>query len=410
MRWLPELAGCKRAGTELKWSWSVKGAEANASGEAGSFGADRVLTVIAEQAFARVPGGTGRYTREVVAALGSAVPSGWSARSVTAWHGDPSPVRVAGVRGPHRLPVEARILARLWERGLGPSVGGTVVHALTPLAPARLRRGQVLVMTVHDAIPFTHPETLTPHGAAWHRLMIGRGSELAAAVVVPTHAVAADLLAAGIGRRVEVIGEGTAPALSAAVSLAEISRLTQSLGLPGRYLLTVGTLEPRKGLDILLDAIALAPGRDVELAVVGQPGWGGSDIAAQAAARGITDRVHVLGRLSDADLATVMAGACASVTPSRSEGFGLPLLEAMSRGIPVIHSDAAALVEVAGEAGLAVPVGDSIALSAAIDLVLGDPALAARMSTAGRLRAADFSWDTVASQLWDLYQDVVRTT
>ncbi len=366
---------------------------------------EALLTLITEQILARVPGGTGRYTREVAAAVGGAAPPGWRVAGVTAWHVDVARARVPGVEGPSRLAVGARLLARAWERGWPPSVAGAVVHALTPLAPPRLRPGQVLVVTVHDAVPYTHPETLTPRGAAWHRVMIGRAAVEAAALVVPTRAVAAALTAAGVGGRVEVIGEGPPAVLRRPVSAAEIDDVRARLGLPRRYLLTVGTLEPRKGLDVLLDALAADP-TGVTLAVVGQPGWGGSDLAAEAGRRGISDRVRVLGRLPDESLAAVLAGAAVAVVPSRSEGFGLPLLEAMSRGVPVIHSDAAALVEVAGGAGLTVPVGDSGALAAAISRVLRDPDLAARMSTAGRLRAVDFSFDTVAEQLWALYREV----
>ena len=370
-----------------------------------------VLTLIAEQIYARVPGGTGRYSREVVAAVGASAPPGWRARSVTAWHRDRGPARIAGVDGPDRLPFDQRVLARLWERGLGPTLGGAVVHALTPLAPARLRRGQSLVVTVHDAVPYTHPETLTARGATWHRLMIERADRLAAALVVPTEAVAAGLRAAGIDGRIEVIGEGVASALAVPVPTADIERVRNRLGLPRRYALTVGTLEPRKGLDVLLDALsspalAGAESADVGFVVVGQPGWGDSDVAAEAGRRGVGDRVRVLGRLSDADLAAVMAGATVSVTPSRSEGFGLPLLEAMTRGIPVVHSDAPALAEVADGAGVCVPAGDAGALGSAIAEVLTNPDFAARMSRAGRLRAADFSWESVAERLWVLYQDV----
>ncbi|MET3808762.1 glycosyltransferase involved in cell wall biosynthesis [Nakamurella sp. UYEF19] len=365
-----------------------------------------LLTLITEQMLARVPGGTGRYSREVATAVGAAVPSGWQVRAVTAWHRDLRPARVPEVAGPYRLPAEARVLARLWERGLPPTVAGRVIHALTPLAPPRLRRGQSLVVTVHDAVPYTHPETLTPRGAAWHRLMIERAAAIAGALVVPTNAVAAALAEAGVGGRIEVISEGAAPSLKGPVPVAEVERVKASFGLPDRYALVVGTLEPRKGLDILLDAMALGRDPMVPLVVVGQPGWGDADVEQEALRRGIADRVLVLGRLPDEELTAVLGGASVEVVPSRSEGFGLPLLEAMSRGIPVVHSDAAALVEVAGDAGICVPVGDVEALAAAISTVLTDPELAVRLSTAGRLRAADFSWDAVAEELWALYLDV----
>lgn len=365
-----------------------------------------VLTLLVEQIFAPVPGGTGRYSREVAAAVGASVPADWRVRSVAALHRDVSGARVPGVQGPVRLPVEARLLARLWDRGLPPTLRGTVAHALTPLAPARLRAGQALVVTVHDAVPYTHPGTLTPRGASWHRRMIERAARTAGAIVVPTEAVLEQLRAAGIGGRMVVVGEGTAAALSAEVGVADIEAARARLRLPARYLLTVGTLEPRKGLDVLLDAVAADGNRQVHLAVVGQRGWGDSDVAQEAERRGLSDRVHVLGRIPDADLAAVLAGAAASVVPSRSEGFGLPLLEAMARGVPVIHSDAPALVEVAGGAGLIVPVGDVAGLATAIAEVLDHPEKAAGMAAAGRSRALRYSWDSVATQLWALYREM----
>src|ERR1700712_5771147 len=98
------------------------------------------VTLLVEQIFARVPGGTGRYSGEVAAALAATPPDGWQLRSASAWHRNLRPGRIPGVQGPRRIPVDVRLRSRLWARGLPPLVGGTVVHALTPLAPGRLPR------------------------------------------------------------------------------------------------------------------------------------------------------------------------------------------------------------------------------------------------------------------------------
>jgi glycosyltransferase involved in cell wall biosynthesis len=274
------------------------------------------------------------------------------------------------------------------------------VHAPTPLAPPR--RGAPLVVTVHDAVPWTHPETLTPRGVRWHRSAIERAAREADALVVPTQAVA-DELARHVtpARPVHVVGEG----VSADLSLPpDADERAAALGLPAQpYLVTLATIEPRKGLDVLLGALARPSAAEVPLLVVGQPGWGGVDVAARADGLGLGDRVRLLGRLPDPDLAVALSRATALVAPSRAEGFGLPVLEAMAAGIPVVSSDAPALVEVGGGATVTVPVGDDAALADALGEVIGSASLRARLIEAGRRRAGEFSWAAAARRLWTVY-------
>ena len=153
----------------------------------------------------------------------------------------------------------------------------------------------------------------------------------------------------------------------------------------------------------LLDALAEPALKEQSLVVVGPRGWGGIDVSQDAEARGIGDRVTVTGRVDDADLASLYAGASLVVMPSRAEGFGLPVLEAMALGVPVVTSDDPAMCEVGGGATQIFPVGDSTALSAAIARVLNDVALRAKMVEAGRARAQDFDWLDAARTLWSLY-------
>ena len=172
--------------------------------------ASKVLTVIVEQCLAPVPGGTGRYAAEITAALAATAPDGWRVRTVTAWHRDLREAVIAGADGPHRLPAGHRVLNQLWRRGLPPWVRGTAVHATTPLAPGRLRNA---VVTVHDAVPWTHPETLSPRGVAWHRVTVGRAMTNAKAIVVPSGAVADDLagLFPAASDRIVVVPHGVTP-------------------------------------------------------------------------------------------------------------------------------------------------------------------------------------------------------
>ena len=123
-----------------------------------------------------------------------------------------------------------------------------------------------------------------------------------------------------------------------------------------------------------------------------------------AGAAGIApERLRLLGRLHDADLASAMQGATALVAPSRSEGFGLPVLEAFAAGVPVICSDAPALVELSGGAALVVPREDPAALAGALGSLLTDPDAASEMRERGIRRAAAFSWSTAAERLWELH-------
>lgn len=361
--------------------------------------------MLTEQLLAPVPGGTGRYTRELVTALAATAPHDWTVAGVTATHKDLSPAVVTGVAGPRALPLGRRGLTALWERGVHLWPGGDAVHAPTPLAPPSPRRGRSLIVTVHDLVPFTHPETLTRRGAAWHQGAIQRAAARANAIVVPTVAVAEDLHRYAPGpATVAVVGHGVPDALLADVAPAQLHATAVGLGLPDTYVLAVGTVEPRKGLDVLVEAMALPYAPDLPLVVVGPRGWGEVDLAALAKRHGLADgRLHLLGRISDADLNVVLRRAAVLAAPSRAEGFGLPVLEAMAVGVPVVHSDVPALVEVAGGAGVGVRAGDAKALAAGLRAVLDDPASTARRVVDGRSRAEAFTWSHAATELWRLH-------
>lgn len=359
-----------------------------------------MLTVVLEQCLAPVPGGTGRYSREIAAALASTAPPGWAVRGTVAWRRDVSAARVPGVGGPVRLALPHRPLVAAWDSGLPPKVPGAAVLAPTPLAPPR-RAGQRLVVTVHDAVPWTHPETLTRRGVAWHRRTVGRAVSGADAVLVPTRAVAVELATAlhVDVARFTVVPEGVSDVVRQLPADAE--ERAERLGARAPYLLTLATLEPRKGLDVLVRALARPEAPQVPLLVAGQGGWGGVDPVALARAAGLSEgSVRTLGRVDDADLAVLLHRASALVVPSRAEGFGLPLLEAMAAGTPVLTSDVPALVEVAGGAARVVPRDDEAALAVALAELLADPGAAAALVAAGSRRAADFSWSTAAWCVW----------
>ncbi len=319
------------------------------------------LVVLTEQLNAPVPGGTGRYTAELLRALKETAPRGWTVTTAA----------TAGADRVIRLP--RRALVALWERGLPPRLGPHV-HAPTPLAPL-----PGAVVTVHDVVPWTHPETLTPRGVAWHRKVISQAALRARALVVPTRAVA-DQLRQHL--RVEVPVRVVPNGVTALVG-------PKPGDLPERYVLAVGTVEPRKGFDLLVRATERLK---VPLVVIGPQGWGGVDLRAP--------HVTLLGKVSDSRLASVLAGATVLAAPSLAEGFGLPVLEAMAAGVPVVHSDDPALVEVAGGAGTVVRRGDLTSLTEGLREVLMDPR---HTVEPGLTRASEFTWEKTARGVWDTH-------
>jgi glycosyltransferase involved in cell wall biosynthesis len=341
------------------------------------------LAVVTEQLRAPVPGGTGRYAAELLAALTA---TAQQEDLVTQWQAP-----LIGRMGRFGRPA----LAELWRRGVGPAPRhADCVFSPTPLAPPR--RGRPLIVTIHDAVPWTHPETLTPRGARWHREIAARIARDADVILTPTTAVASELKAHLPLRRVEVVGEGVNAHLLAVPADADARAL--HLRLPANFALAVGTLEPRKGLDVAAAALKDPSWpADLPLVVVGPDGWGAVSLPAG---------MQVLGRLGDRDLATVYSRASVLVMPSRAEGFGLPVLEAMAHGLPVVVSDAPALVEIAGGAGVVVPRENAAALAAGVARAIAE---SKQLSAAGLRRSQAFSWDASAAHVWDICRGLLST-
>ncbi len=365
------------------------------------------VTVVLDQLVAPVPGGIGRYATNIVRALAERDDCPRPLDGFVPRIGREAARRVDGlIPGLDSLTVSALprpILARAWEHGLAVSTR-PVTYSPSLFAP--LSNHGHHVVTIHDAVPWTHPETLTGHGAAWHRAMGSRAARYADIIITPTDAVAEAVSRfLPLGERVRVIGG--APSANLVVPADSVARRDR-LGVAGEYLAFVGTLEPRKGLDALLRALATEG--SARLVVVGPSGWGDVSVTDLVAKTGIDpSRVLALGRLDDADLASVLSAATALVVPSIDEGFGLPVLEAMSLGVPVIHSVAPALLEVAGGHGIAVDVHSA---RGTIDLAeaitgLSDAQLRRDLASRGRARAAQFSWAASAERLAAILAELV---
>lgn len=343
--------------------------------------------------------GVGRYTAALLGELAGRdeldlTVTAFTARGQRALRRTVPPgVRVRG------WPIPARWLRGRWASGNGPPVeqlagDADLVHATNfVLPPTRSARG---VLTVHDLAFLDRPGDLHPAESDLPGLV--RSSVHAAAVVcTPTRAVADGVvLRLGVpADRVVVTPLGVDEAWFR--TAPPTGELRGRLDLPQRYLLFVGTAQPRKGLDVLLAAHASDPDLP-PLVLAGPAGWGVGEVA--------SERVHRLGFLDDVDLRAVVTGALAVVLPSRDEGFGLPVLEAMAAGVPVVCSNVPALREVAGGQAALVPPGDVPALAAALDTVSGggrDPA----GSVVRRAHAARFTWAACADATLTAYRQAL---
>jgi glycosyltransferase involved in cell wall biosynthesis len=282
------------------------------------------------------------------------------------------------------IPVSARLLRKCWLRAPFPPVelfaGFTdVVHGTNFVLPAAARAKGVL--TIHDLAFLDAPDELAPSDEQLPQL-VARSAERAAVVLTPTRAVA-DVTAERLGispDKIVVTPLGVDLAWFTARPPSEALR--KRLGLPGSYLLFVGGAGPRKALGWLLKAHEATAG--LPPLVLAGPGHRRRDA-----------NVRSTGYLPDVDLRSVVAGAAALVLPSRDEGFGLPVLEAMACDVPVVCSDVPALREISGGHASLVPFGDVEAMGAALTAALANPPTPAILADR-RTHAAEFTWRRTA--------------
>ena len=319
--------------------------------------------------------GIGRYVSALLGALATDPGGDDLALSGTAFtlrgRGGLAAALPPGIRAVGR-PVPARLLRRSWSHGGPPPVewlvgGVDVFHATNFVLPPRRRAAGVL--TVHDLGFLRVPETLSAANLVYREL-VPRGVREAALTLTPTETVRQEVLAEfGVDPgRVAVTPLGVdddwfAPAPDGPADPADDAILS---GPP--YVLFVGAIEPRKGLPTLLDALRRCPpGTAPRLVMAGPPGWGPELDTAGAG----LDVVRT-GFLPDDRLRRLLAGAAAMALPSRYEGFGLPVLEALASGTPVLASDLPVLREVGGEHVRYLPVGDADAWAVALGAAPGN--------------------------------------
>lgn len=282
-----------------------------------------------------------------------------------------------------------------------------LVHHAGGVVP--LIRSQVPVLTVHDLQPLEMPEHFSKTKHRWLATMIPRSVRAARLVLCPSRFTAeriSSLLGAS-SSKLRIVRHGHE---ECEPGVLDPQRAAELRARYGRYLLLPAITYRHKRHADLVVALDRLRDRFADLSVVmtGRPDVEGETIRRLIRRLELQDRVHVLGRVSEDELDALYRSAAALVFPSEYEGFGNPVLEAMARGCPVVTTDAAALPEVAGTAGLIVPAGHPVALAGAIARVLDEPGLAEELSAAGVERAKRFSWRDASASLADCYREALR--
>jgi glycosyltransferase involved in cell wall biosynthesis len=285
-----------------------------------------------------------------------------------------------------------------------------LLHSIDHVAPAW--RAWRSVVTLHDLAFVLYPETHTAASRAYYA-HTGESVRRAERVIAVSQRTASDAIRLlGVDpARIRVVHEAAAPAFSPRTE-ADLVALAGRLRLdvhPKRpYLLFVGTLEPRKNIPLLLDAFALLRRNiDAQLLIVGARGWLDEPIFAAHARSGVGDAARFLGRLGEDDLAVLYSHAGVFVLPSLYEGFGLPVLEAMACGAPVVCSNSGPLPEVADDAAVLLPPNDPTAWADAMLDVLGSPRYADALRQKGYARARMFSWAQTARATREVYHEAL---
>lgn len=374
----------------------------------GSVAASTRVAFTIEQCWHRVPGGTAT----AALALGSALDGrdGVDVIGVAARHRGPPPSPWQPTFPVRHLPLPRPVLYEAWarvgrphvERATGPV---QVVHATTIIVPPR---SAPLVVTIHDLAFLHDPSHFTRRGVRAFQSGLARVRRSADVVLCSSSATADDCERAGVGAdrlRVVPLGVEVAEATGHDVEAAR-----RRYGLSAPYLLFVGTVEPRKNLDGLLAAFArlvrAGVPADLQLALVGPAGWGPElETLLAAAEPEVTGRVRRIGFVPEAVKRALLAGAAALCYPSRREGFGLPVLEAMAQGTPVVTSRGTSTEEVAGGAAVLVDPTDPDDIASGIVEALRRRR---ELAALGRARAAEATWARTAALTRAAYAEVAR--
>lgn len=348
--------------------------------------------------------GIGRYTLELANALAD---QGVSIHRL--WAGT-CPPEMAGesLRGSYRLPGLLTLgqgqIARLAQR-----LQLDIIHDPTGATPLLLTRA-ARVVTIHDAIPYVYPQTSTRLDWLIYRFWLPLALRHVNAVITDSEQSRRDIMShLSTPSNDTVVVSAAADRRFRPIEPAATAAVLQEYGIDSPYILYVGALESRKNLPRLLEAFGQLRewSTNWKLVIVGARKWKFSPIFDTVQRLALASHVHFTGYVADEHLPALYSGADLFTFPSLYEGFGLPVLEAMACGTPVVTSNSSSLPEVAGDAALLVDPTDVAAIAQAMRRILEDEALAADLRQRGLARAAEFSWERTARETIAVYERVL---
>lgn len=369
------------------------------------------VAIQVDQLFFAAPGGIGTYIRNLVPAMAARDPALGLSLFHARFASPDIPERWMREHWVESLPETIASLYPRWNVLARPPLPASlrsaeVLHATNHAAVPPAGDGQKLVVTVHDLAFERFPNLFPRRWRILYRLGLRAAVKRADAILTPSRSTAEDVLS-----RTDVD-----PAKLHVVPLAaslprgalEVDEVLGRLKVPSPYLLFVGTLEPRKNLVRLIRAYrrVAAEGFPHSMVLAGPLGWHHESLMRELALRG-PGEIVMTGPLSDDELDAVYRAADALVYPSLYEGFGLPVLEAMARGVPTIASTTSSVPEVAGDAAIGVNPRSVRDIGRAIESLLTDVDLAERMAARGRAQAERFSWDETARLTLAVYERVL---
>ncbi len=324
-------------------------------------------------------------------------------------------VPVRSTRWPTARPI-ARIV---WEQVFQPALVARerldVLHGLAFVSP--LIRPCPTVVTVHDLSFELFPKLFHNANGVYLRLLTRLSCRGAARIIAVSESTRADVARYyGVpGERIVTIAHGVSPNFYPR-SEAELAEFRRARGLPDPFVLFVGTLEPRKNLTVLIEAFGQVISQDtarscrLKLVLAGGKGWYYEQIFATIERLGLKDRVVWAGYIPEGDLPLWYNAADVFAFPSRYEGFGMPILEAMACGTPTVTSTASSLPQIAGDAALSVCPEDVGAWADALQRVLSSAALRQELRAQGIARAAQFTWEETARRTAGVYRQILTSS